>query len=305
MYEWSDLRIFLAVVRAGSALGAAKSLGINQTTVNRRIQALEHDLGLTLFDRKNRGHALTEQGGALLVTAEKVAASANDLLFAAERLRRTLTGIVRVTAPEETSIAVIIPIAAEFRKMHPDVRIEQVAAEHKLDIVHGEADIAIRNGSHPDDPRLIAKRLPGFAWTLYCSRSYADTYGMPSDIAQVAAHDYVGYVDGPNKWSGYIWFAEQANPTRLVSRSNTISNMRAVLMSGIGVGLLPCFVADPEPTLIRCFAPPAELDAESWMLTSPEAISSPQVRAFIDFLVPRIMAQRDFFTGRIPTPQQS
>jgi len=298
MYEWSDLRIFLAVVRRGSALSAAKTLGINQTTVNRRIQALEHALGLTLFDRKTRGHALTEQGTAIVAIAEKVATSANELHSTAQRLRRTMTGVVRVTAPEAISNGIIIPIAAEFRKQCPDVRIEQVAADHRLDIVHGEADIAIRQGTRPDDPRLIAKRLPDFGWTLYCSRSYSDTYGIPTDITQVAAHDFIGYVDGPNKWSAYILFVERAGPIRLVSDSNTIPNMCAVLMSGIGVGLLPCFIADPEPSLIRCFAPPADMRTESWMLTSPEATNSPQVRAFIDFLVPRIIAQRDRFTGQ-------
>ena len=300
MYEWSDIRIFLAVVREGSALAASKFLGVNQTTVNRRIKALEHDLGLTLFDRQNRGHSLTEQGKSLLGSAQSVAVHANDLLSAAERLRRTLTGVVRVTAPEETSNLVIIPIAAAFQSAYPQVRVEQVAANRRLDIVHGEADVAVRNGSHPDDPRLIAKRLPDFAWTLYCSQTYADSHGMPSDITQVADHDYVGYVDGPSNWSAYIWFLAQVKPAKLVSRSNTVTNMKAMLKSGVGVGLLPCLVADPEPELVRCFEPLRQLDAESWMLTSPEALSSPQVRTFIDFMVPRIMDQRDRFTGQNP-----
>lgn len=101
MYEWSDLRIFLAVVRDGSALAASKSLGVNQTTVNRRLQALERDLGLILFDRQTRGHSLTEHGKSLLGTAQKVADRANDLNSAAERLRRVIAGVVRVTSPEE------------------------------------------------------------------------------------------------------------------------------------------------------------------------------------------------------------
>jgi DNA-binding transcriptional LysR family regulator len=302
MYEWSDLRIFLAVVRDGSALAASKSLGVNQTTVNRRLQALERDLGLILFDRQTRGHSLTEHGKSLLGTAQKVADRANDLNSAAERLRRVIAGVVRVTSPEETANSVIIPIAAAFQSIYPRVSVEQVAANRRLDIVHGEADLAVRNGSHPDDPRLIAKRLPDFAWTLYCTQTYADNHGMPSDMSHVAAHDYVGYVDGPSNWSAYIWFVDQAKPTRLVSRSNTVTNMKAMVKSSVGVGLLPCFVADPEPDLIRCFAPMRQLDAESWMLTSPEALSSPQVRAFIDFLVPRIMEQRDRFTGHRPKP---
>ena len=91
----------------------------------------------------------------------------------------------------------------------------------------------------------------------------ADNHGMPSDMSHVAAHDYVGYVDGPSNWSAYIRFVDQAKPTRLVSRSNTVTNMKAMIKSSVGVGLLPCFVADPEPDLIRCFAPMRQLDAES------------------------------------------
>jgi len=298
MYDWNDIRIFVSVARAGSAVGAAKNLGLNQATVNRRIKALERDLGLSLFDRQNRGHSLTEQGQVMLAAAERVAEPANDLLFAAERLRRNISGVVRVTAPEETSNAIIIPITAEFCKLFPEVRVEQVVADQKLDIVHGEADVAVRNGSHPDDPRLIAQRLPGFNWTLFCSKAYVEEHGKPSSLEEVAGHNYVGYAGGPTNWSGYKWFMEIAKPTRIVSRSNTVPNMCAVLRTGLGAGLLPCFVGDSHPDLVRCFPPIEELDAESWMLTSPEALSSPQVRAFVDFLVPRINAQRKRLKGR-------
>ena len=298
MYEWSDLRLFLAVVRAGSALGAAKSLGINQTTVNRRIQALEHALGLQLFDRQNRGHKLTERGKALLTAAELVEKSANDVHSAAERLRRTVAGVVRVTAPEAIANRVIIPIAAEFQKQHPEVRVEQVAADSRLDIVHGEADVAIRSGSHPDDLRLIAKRLHDFAWAAYCSQAYADAHGYPSDIVGIAQHDVIEFEGARQRLNGYQWFISHADPERMIGRSNTVPNMRAVIRSGLGVGILPCFVGDAEPGLIRCFEPPPEMAAESWMLTSPEALSSPQVRSFVDFLVPRIIAEKDRFAGQ-------
>ena len=299
------MRIFLAVVRAGSALGAAKSLGINQTTVNRRIQALEHALGLTMFDRQNRGHTLTEHGTALLASVENVARTTADVQSAAERLRRTVAGVVRVTAPEAIANRIIIPIAAAFQKQHPDVRVEQVAADSRLDIVHGEADVAFRVGSHPDDARLIAKRLPNVAWALYCSETYADAHGYPSDIGSIAQHDVIELEGAKQRFSGHQWYISHADPKHIVGRSNTVPNMKAVIGSGLGVGTLPCLVGDPEPDLIRCFEPPPELTAEFWLLTSQEARSSPQVRAFIDFAVPRICAQKDIFAGCAVTTQTS
>ena len=302
MYEWGDLRIFLAVARAGSALAAAHDLGINQSTVSRRIQALEHALDLTLFDRQNRGHTLTEHGKALLVSAQQVANSIADVQSAAERLRRVMSGVVRVTAPEAIANAFIIPIAAEFQQLHPEVRVEQVAADARLDIVHGEADVAFRASSHPDDPRLVARRLPDVAWSVYCSKNYAKAHGYPSDIGKLAQHPIIEIEGAMRALPGYQWFISHADTARTVSRSNTVPNMNAVLRSGLGVGMLPCFVGDAEPDLIRCFDPPPELCGECWLLTSQEARTSPQVRAFIDFAVPRIYAQKHIFAGRPATP---
>ncbi len=298
MYEWGDLRIFLAVARAGSALAAAHKLGINQSTVSRRIQALEHAMDLTLFDRQNRGHTLTEHGKALLDSAQQVANAIADVQSAAERLRRVMSGVVRVTAPEAVANAFIIPIAAEFQQLHPDVRVEQVAADARLDIVHGEADVAFRASSHPDDPRLVARRLPDVAWSVYCSKNYANTHGYPSDISKLAQHAIIEFEGAMQKLPGYQWFISHADTARTVSRSNTVPNMNAVLRSGLGVGILPCFVGDAESDLIRCFDPPPELCGECWLLTSQEARTSPQVRAFIDFAVPRIYAQKQRLSGR-------
>ncbi len=114
---------------------------------------------------------------------------------------------------------------------------------------------------------------------------------------EATGRDYVAYGKGPFNWSGYRSFVAAVDPTRIVSQSNTTPNIAAVLRSGIGVGLLPCFIGNDEPMLMRCFDAPRKLTAESWLLTSPEALSSPQLRAFVDFLVPRLLAQRNLLTG--------
>ncbi|MFQ5623385.1 MAG: LysR family transcriptional regulator [Paracoccaceae bacterium] len=300
MYEWSDVRMFLAVARAGSALRAARSLGVNHSTVSRRIQALEHALGLTLFDRRNRGYSLTEHGTALMAAAETVARSAQDLQYTAERLRRAVSGVVRLTAPESIANQIIIPIVAEFQQQQPGVQVEQVAADTYLDIVHGEADIAFRAGSRPDDARLVAQRLPDMGWSAYCGRSYAKKNGVPAAPDHVRRHSVIGY-DGVLRGStGYRWLLCHVDEARITNRCNTVPNMRAVLGTGLGVGILPCFVGDPDPELIRCFEPPDELVAEFWLLMSEEARNTAQVRAFIDFAVPRITALRQSLRGRAP-----
>ena len=299
MYDWNDLRIFLAVVRAGSALGASKSLGINHSTVNRRIQALEHALGLKLFDRQNRGHKLTGHGRTLLAGAEQVKKSAIDVQSAAERLRRTVAGVVRVTAPEALAARIIVPIAAEFQKCHPDVRVEQVAAESRLDIVHGEADVAFRVGTHPDDPRLVAQRLLDAQWTVYCSNTYAQASEYPRDPSGETSHDVVIFTGSAGNFPDDPWFLSMGGTAHVVGHSNTVPNLHAVLKSGLGIGALPCFIGDADPDLIRCFDPPPMQKSEIWLLTSQEARNSPQVRAFIDFAIPRIREWKQRFHGQI------
>ncbi len=298
MYEWSDIRLFLAVVRAGSTLGAAKSLGVNQTTVSRRMQMLEHQLGLTLFDRQTRGYRLTENGEALIRSAQAVRSATEHFESTAGRLARTISGVVRVTASESVANLIVIPIAAEFCALHPNARVEQVAADARLDIVHGEADLAFRVDAPPSEPSLVAQRLPDLAWSVYCGENYAKNHKPPARADQIADHDVIGYEGKIQDTDGYHWFIGLADGARITSRSNTVPNMTAVLRSGLGIGALPCFVGDTQPDLKRCFDPPPQMAAEFWLLTSREARNSPQVRAFIDFAVPRIVAQKHMFAGQ-------
>jgi len=290
MYEWSDLRLFLAVARAGSTLSASKSLGLNQTTVSRRMGVLEHALGLTLFDRQTRGYRLTEHGSDLVPLAEQVEKAAINLKTSADRTGRNLTGIIRLTAPEMLANRIIISIVTAFQRQHPHIRIEQVADDDKLDIVNGEADVAFRASGRPDDPRLVILRLPDSAVALYCSANYASKNGFPASIEEISQHDVLGYGGGIATHPGYQWFIAHADSARIVSRSNTVPNMNAVLRSGLGVGVLPCFVGDFESDLIRCFDPPEILHSQLWLVTSERARAAPHVRAFIDFAVPRVRA---------------
>jgi DNA-binding transcriptional LysR family regulator len=292
MYEWSDLRLFLAVVRAGSTLGAAKSLGLNQTTVSRRMQALEHALGMSLFDRRTRGYRLTEQGSDLVPLANQVEKAAINLKTSADRIGRNLTGVIRLTAAEMVTNRIIIPIATAFQQQHPHIRIEQIAADTLLDIVHGEADVAFRASGRPDDPQLVALRLPDAAWAIYCSANYASKKSAPASIEEIYQHDVLGYDGGLARHSGYKWFIAHADSARIVSHSISIPNMDAVLRSGLGVGALPCFAGDFESDLIRCFNIPKTMHDQFWLVTSERARAAPQVRAFIDFAVPRVRAFR-------------
>lgn len=291
MLEWSDLRIFLAVAREGSTLQAARSLHLNQTTVSRRVQALEHAIGVTLFARRTTGYSLTEQGRTLCRAAERVEAAARAFEQEAERLRRLASGLIRVTAPETMFTHLLAPIMHEFRRAHPEVQIEQVSSDRKLDLEGGEVDVAFRATEFPIGDTLIGQRLPDIPWALYCSPTYAAEYGMPRDPGEIRSHAVLVYDRTLSQTCWGRWIAEQAAPERIAARSNSITNMVGLIRASLGVGLLPCLEGD-NAGLLRCCDPPAHISGIWWLLMSPEVHRIASVRRFAEFAADRIRSQR-------------
>jgi DNA-binding transcriptional LysR family regulator len=296
MYDWSDLRIFLAVARAGSTLGAARSLGLNQTTVSRRMQVLEHRLGLTLFARRSTGYALTEHGRALKAAAGRMETAALDFECEAERLRRLVSGLIRLTAPETMFTHLLAPIVAAYRHEHPKVQVEQVSSDAHCDLDKGEADIAFRATESPISETLIGQRLPDFGWTLYCSAGYAAEHGVPTSPQEIRGHSVIVYEKALAQTVRGRWIVAQADPARIVARSNTVLNMLGLLKASLGVGLLPCIEGD-SAGLLRCFEPREELAGMWWLLMTPEIQRMPEARRFAEFAVVRLRAQRKLLRG--------
>ena len=292
MYEWSDLRIFLAVEREGSTLAAARTLNVNQTTVSRRLQALERGLALRLFERSTRGHALTPQGAALVARAEAVEAAAKEVELEAERLTRDLAGVIRVTAAESIMTHVVSRLITVYRAVHPEVRFESLSAEDRLELERGEADIAFRAGEVQLGDTLIGQRLPDIPWTVYCSESYAATHGRPSGLADLADHTVVAYSGAPSMQPFSIHFMSHVRGEQVVATCNTVSNMTGVLRTGMGVGMLNVFEGDGTPGLVRCFSPLPQMASPWWLVAAPEAYLQPRIRSFTAYAAARIRQDR-------------
>lgn len=302
MYDWNDLRIFLAVAREGSTLAASRTLNINQTTVSRRIQTLEHGLGLTLFDRDTRGYGLTPQGRALLARAEAVEAATNDLETEALRLARDLTGVIRVTSAEAIMTHIVSPLITQYRRLHPEVRFENLSSETRLNLEKGEADVAFRAGGEMTGDTLVHQRLPDVCWTAYCSEAYIAANGAPSCMEDLRDHSIVAYGAAPSMQKFSIWFMSFVSGDQVVATCNSIPNMSGVLRSGMGVGLLACLDGDATPGPVRCFPPPPELDSPWWLVASHEAYQQPRVRSFMAFAADCIRRERRGLRGGKDTP---
>jgi DNA-binding transcriptional LysR family regulator len=297
MIDWSDLRIVLAVARAGSALRAAQVLGVNQTTVVRRIAQLEESVGASLFERKQSGYHPTPLGERIAAVAARIEDEVNALESDIGAEQRTLAGTVRLTTSEALASHLVTPLLPEFRKAHAGILIELVADDRRFDLARGDAEVALRTGSRPDGAGIVARRLPNVAWSVYCSRSYAEECGAPSAIEALDGHPIVGFDGALGSRPAPQFLVRTAPNSKVSARSNSLANLVSALKAGLGIAMLPCLIGDTEAGLVRCLPPIRELDSEMWMIVREDVKSAPHVRAFADFLATRIQSMRGPLAG--------
>jgi DNA-binding transcriptional LysR family regulator len=289
MVDWNDWRFYLEVVRKRSTLAAARSLRVSQTTVARRVAALEEALGLPLFERRPAGYVPTATGAELIALAEQVEQAALGAERQGKAARRSASGTVRITAEEIFSTGLLAPHLLELRDTYPDIRIEIDNNIGLRDLASGEADIALRSTSEPEGAGLVGRRIARDYWTLYCSRSYADRYGVPETVEALKDHVIVGGGGGQLAREYGAWIAAAGLTDRVTIEQGSASGLLSAVRTGLGIAALPCIIADSSPDLIRC-APPPEENRHMWLLTHERVRHQPAVRAVIDFLYDRLIA---------------
>lgn len=283
MFDWNDLKFFLAVAEAGSTLSAAQAMRVSQTTVARRIAALERATGVTLFERRQAGYALTPPGEAMLASAIAVRDAADRFGEAAGARSRDVGGTVSLTTMEIFAVTVLPPVLRDLRAAHPEIHIRLDSSDEARDLAGGAADIALRSSKQPSGAGLVGRRIADNPWTLYCSRDYADLHGIPHGRDELAVHPFIG--GGGSVWEPYqAWLRQYALEESVVMQYDTASGLLAGVRSGMGLTILPAFLADREPDLIRCIPPRSEDTTGLWLLTHERLRHVPRVRLVLDFL---------------------
>ena len=286
--DWNDLRYFLAVAREGSTLAAGRALRVSQTTVARRIAALEQALGFSVFEKRQAGYALTPAGEELLERAEQVEASASGFVEAAASHGRDVRGTVRIMSEDIYGTGLLSPLLRELHDLHPEIMIELDMTEQVRDLGKGEADIALRSSSKDQPSGLVGRRLCKDDWTLYCSRDYAARHGAPQSVKDLKSHAIVGG-GGGNLWRHYqAWLKQLGLEDRVAMHHGNSTGLLSAVRSGFGIAVLPCIVADCDAELIRCIPPREDHGRILWLLTHERVRSTPRVRAVIDFLYDRL-----------------
>ena len=289
MFDWNDLRYFIAVAETGSTLAAGRRLRVSQTTVARRLAALERALGVVLFERRQAGYAPTPAAEALLDQARSVQAAAAALGDSAAAIGRDASGTVRLTTLEIYAETILLPILRDLHSAHPAIQIELDTSEEPRDLAAGAADVALRGSNGPTGAGLVGRRIAPDPWTLYCSRAYAEAHGVPRTRAALAGHPFIGG-GGDKVWRRYrAWLERHELAGSVAIQHASVTGMLAAVRSGFGLAVLPSFVADREPDLVRCLPPIQGDPAALWLLTHERLRHTPRVRAVMDFLGDRLM----------------
>jgi len=293
VFEWDDLRFFLAVLRGRSVRAASKQLGVSHSTVSRRLQAMEDQLGIKLFTRQADGFVLTDVGEALVERAERVESEILSMEREVFGRDARLAGLVRISTPPLLAQDLLMPILAEFMTLYPQIEIEVDATFEVADLRRRNADIAIRFQVQPD-VSLVAHRLPDFANTVYATQDYVDAHSF------TGANPTAEWIALGGKEVLAHW--RDDSPMSNCKLAHVISDMQAqqsAISAGMGFGYLNCFAADPDPTLVRIFEPSAAHALPTWALTHPDLIATERVRVCVRFLVDAIFKREHEIGGTV------
>ena len=294
MFDWNDLKYFLAVARHGSTIAAGKALGASQSTVQRRLVELETRIDRKLVTRTPDGYRLTDVGQDLLPYAERIEAMVRDLERHVTDAGHDNGGVIRVTCPEPI-VHRMMPLIARFHASHPELRVEFVMSDRYLDLSKGEADVAFRSGDTDDE--LVGRKIADSVWAVYASCGYIERHGKPDHVADLVRHALVCLDESMSNHRVVTWLKQVAPDARIAARNNSILGLIYAVKSGIGVGPLPTAVADAEPELVRVLGPIPEL-ARSWrLLAHPDLRRTPRVAAFFDFIVAERDSLKSILTG--------
>jgi DNA-binding transcriptional LysR family regulator len=281
--NWDDLRYFLAVLRRGSHKAGARLLGVNPTTVSRRLAALEAALGVKLFERTPDRLLPTPAARALLPRAERiegeVTASQRELEGASGRM----DGPLRITAGDGLINHLVLPALGQLLRAHPGLVVDLRAETRVLDLARREADLAVRL-VRPREPALIARSIGQMRFAIFGSEAYLDRRGTPRSMEGLAAHDWVGFDDSLDRLPQVSWLRRRVPAPRYVVRANTTTAQVRACAEGHGLALLPAFTAPSDPRLRRLFPRQEGPVRELWGVNHADLRGNPKVSAFLGWL---------------------
>ena len=291
MLDWDDLRTFLAIARHGTLSAAARALGVQQTTMGRRLAGLQHRAGAVLLQKTPRGYTPTAAGEAILGNVERIEAEA----LAVER-RITgrdvrLEGMVRITTVESFAVEIVMPVLAGLRARHPGIDIELMAEVRNLNLTRREADVALRM-ARLDRQDLTVRRIGLLGYGLYASRAYLEARGVPAFDRGGEGHDLI--LTQPEQMEGpeMAWVTAILPRGAPALRTNSRYSHRAAAVAGLGIACLARYLGDAGD-LVRLDPPTPPPVRELWLAVHTDIRHMPRIRAVTEALAAGVKARAD------------
>ena len=303
--DWDDLRFFLAVAAAGSLSAAARELGVNTTTVLRRIASLEEALQARLFERLRSGYALTQEGTRLMETLEPVDQRLTSLSRDFQAGSTSLQGTVRMGASDIIASGFVAPSLGRFRAEKPDIALDVVtdpsltgpgAAPRVLNALR-DVDLALRL-ARPTQGDMLVRKLGDVAYGLYATPSYIERFGRVPISGDLSGHQIVGFSPDDRPLGPVWWLSRAERNARVIMRSSNAAVRLGTVMAEEALAALPCFEADRLSGLERIAGPDLIGGLELWLLTRSDLAQLGHVRAVMDFLVAEVKARTPELSGR-------
>jgi DNA-binding transcriptional LysR family regulator len=290
--NWDEFRLVKAIADSRSLVGAAEALGLNHSTVFRRLGAIEAMLGAPLFERSRAGYQPTAAGEEMIALAASMSESIIDFERRVAGRDVKPTGELRVTTVDSLAVYLLAPILAHFRRLNPGVHLDLILAGQNLNLSRRDADVAIRATNEPPET-LIGRRIGPIRWAVYGSKAVA------SDLHARAIEEapWIGFGDNFATHLGRRWMDRVVGPRRQIWRVNSVLSIAEAVATGAGVGLLPCFVGDQHDDIVRIGEPLAELDIDLWILTHPDLRQAARVKAFMEIVGADLVRARKSLEG--------
>lgn len=284
--DWDGLQTFVAVCAAGSISRAAAALGVNHSTVLRRIVALEQGVAVPLFDRSSGSYRLTAAGEALRAglggMADRIGIAHRQL----EGAEGEVAGEIRVTTTDTLASGLLMPTIAAFCRRHPAVQVHVTVNNHFLSLTRREADVAVRGSNRPPD-NLVGRHVGDIRTAPYASKAYLRSIGRRRGFENL---DWIGPDESLAHLEQARWLARTIAADRVVMTVDSLVGMVQAVEHGIGAAMLLCPLADARPGLVRLAEPEVALDTQIWILAHPDLRQVARIRTFTQFLFDALAA---------------
>ncbi|WP_372972558.1 LysR family transcriptional regulator [Marinobacter sp.] len=289
--DWDNLKFFLELSRAGKLTAAARRMGVDHTTVSRRIHALEKSLGMTLFIREQTGYSLTEAGRRLLPQVEQMESASVRIEQSLPEADEQLSGQVRIGATEGYGTIMLGRELGHLTRRYPHLHLDLLAMPRALRLSRHEADIVITL-ERPERGPFIVTKLTDYVLRLYASRDYLEAYGPITSRSQLGRHKFVSYVDDMVFSRELLFLDEIAGSGEVNIRSTSVLAQQEAIATGAGIGILPAFSADIDDRLAVVLPDQIRFIRTFWMLMPEELRHIARMRVTWDFLRERAEENR-------------